>query len=81
MATDEGQRKAPAASLGEMRAQLELLLRELDREAHILRREPEVLPSHLHNMLCLDEGEDSPAGPLLARLTAVLGAGVARRLR
>jgi hypothetical protein len=32
-------------------------------EAHILQREPEALSSHLHNMLYLDQGEESPAGP------------------
>ncbi|GAG17204.1 unnamed protein product, partial [marine sediment metagenome] len=43
-----------------------------EREAHILLREPEVLASHLHNMLFLDEGEEGPAGPLLARAREAL---------
>jgi hypothetical protein len=58
--------------LAERREQLELLSRTLDREAHILMREPEVLPSHLHNMLYLDEGENGPAGPLLGRAREAL---------
>jgi hypothetical protein len=33
--------------LGDRRAQLVLLLRTIEREAHILMREPEVLPSHV----------------------------------
>jgi hypothetical protein len=67
MATDDGQREPPALSQADMRAQLALLSRTLGREAHILTREPEVLPSHLHNMIFLDEGDDGPGGPLLAR--------------
>lgn len=56
----------------EHRAQLELLLRTLRREAHILIHEPEVLASHLHNMLYLDEGEVGLVGPLLARAREAL---------
>jgi WD40 repeat protein len=67
---EQAYRTAP--SLAEMRAQLELLSHTLDKEAHILQREPEVLPSHLHNMLFLDEGEEGPAGPLLARAREAL---------
>ena len=52
------------ATPAERREQLALLFRTLEREAHILLREPEVLPSHLHNMLYLDEGEEGPAGPV-----------------
>jgi WD40 repeat protein len=58
--------------LPERREQLELLSRTLDREAHILMREPQVLPSHLHNMLYLDEGAEGPAGPLLTRAREAL---------
>jgi len=52
--------------LARRREQVALLSRTLKREAHILMREPEVLPSHMHNMLYLDEGEESSAGALLA---------------
>ena len=69
-ADDSGQHDA--VSLAEHREQLALLSRTLEREAHILQREPEVLPSHLHNMLYLDEGEESPAAPLLARAREAL---------
>jgi WD40 repeat protein len=73
MAQETGERReSTAPSLAEMRAQLELLARELDREGHILQREPEVLASHLHNMLYLDEGEEGPAGPLLGRARKAL---------
>lgn len=54
-----GQLGAPS-SLAEHREQLALLSRTLEREAHILLREPEVLSSHLHNMLYLEEGEEGP---------------------
>jgi len=59
-------------ALAQHRQQLELLSRTLDREAHILLREPEVLPSHSHNTLYLDEGEEGPFGPLLVRAREVL---------
>ncbi len=66
--SDDGNPAQPApSSLAEHREQLALLSRTLEREAHILAREPEVLASHLHNMVYLDEGDDGPAGPLLAR--------------
>ncbi|MCJ7509602.1 MAG: WD40 repeat domain-containing protein, partial [Dehalococcoidia bacterium] len=54
------------------REQLELLSRTLEREAHIVMREPDVLACHLHNMIWLDQGENGPAGPLLARAREAL---------
>ena len=60
-------RRHNPTTLAERRHQIEFLFRTLDREAHVQTREPEVLPSHLHNMIFLAEGEDGPAGPLLER--------------
>jgi hypothetical protein len=65
--TESSEAASRKADLAARREQLDLLSRALDREAHILMREPEVLPSHLHNMLFLDEGEEGPAGLLLTR--------------
>ena len=70
--TDSSEAGSGKPDLAERREQLELLSRTPDREAHILLREPEALPSHLHNMLFLDEGEAGPAGPLLARAREAL---------
>jgi len=59
-------------SRDEIGGQLKLLSRTLEREAHILQREPEVLTAHLHNMLFLDEGMTDTAGPLLERAREAL---------
>jgi hypothetical protein len=61
--TESSEAASRKADLAARREQLDLLSRALDREAHILMREPEVLPSHLHNMLFLDEGEEGPGRP------------------
>ena len=65
--SDSSEADSRKSDLAERREQLALLSRTLDREAHTLMREPEVLPSHLHNMLYLDEEEEGSAGTLLAR--------------
>jgi WD40 repeat protein len=53
-------------------AALQLLSGTVDRESHVLLREPDLLASHLHNVLFVEHGEEGVAGPLLDRARTAL---------